>query len=58
MPITRSDKVPELLQFIDKATLVNPRFQYKVKQGYGFAVGHRFTSVASGANVDIYFHLF
>jgi len=55
MPITGSDKVPELLQFIDKTTLINPRFQYKIKQGYGFAVGHRFTNVASGASVDVYF---
>ena len=55
MPITGSDKIPELLQFIDKTTLINPRFQYKIKQGYGFAVGHRFTNVASGASVDLYF---
>jgi len=55
MPITCSDKVPELLQFIDKTTLTNPRLQYKIEQGYGFAVGHRFPNVGTGANVDLYF---
>jgi len=55
MPISGSDKVPELLQFEDKTALINPRFQYKIRQGYGFAVGRRFPDVASGASIDFYF---
>ena len=55
MPITGTDKIPDILQFVDKTAITNPRFQYKIKEGYGFAVGHRFPSVASGASVDLYF---
>jgi len=47
--------VPGILQFVDKTAITNPRFQYKIKQGYGFAVGHRFPSVGAGASIDIYF---
>jgi len=46
---------PQFLKFSDDAVVFNPRFQYKIKKGYGFAVGHRFPNVASGASVDLYF---
>jgi len=46
---------PQFLKFSDDAVVSNPRFQYKIKKGYGFAVGHRFINVASGASVDVYF---
>jgi len=46
---------PQFLKFDDDVVVSNPRFQYKIKKGYGFAVGHRFPNVASGASVDFYF---
>jgi len=55
MPITRSDKVPELLQFIDKTVITNWRFFYKIYQGYGFSISHRFEGIADGSSVDVYF---
>jgi len=55
MPITKSDKIPGILQFADKTTIVNPRLFYKIYQGYGFSASHRFESVADGASVDVYF---
>ena len=45
----------EILQFIDGTQITNPRFFYKIKEGYGYAVGHRFPNVASGSSVDLYF---
>ena len=45
----------KLLEFDDGTGVFNPRFQYKIEKGYGFAVGHRFPDVASGASVDLYF---
>ena len=43
------------LRFVDKTMITNPRFFYKVYEGKGFTVSHRFTGVASGASVDFYF---
>jgi len=45
----------EILQFLDGTQIVNPRFFYKVYEGYGFAVGHRFPGVGAGSSVDLYF---
>ena len=45
----------DILQFRDGTQIVNPRFFYKIYEGYGFAAGHRFTGVASDAYVEIYF---
>jgi len=44
-----------ILQFNDRTLIVSPRFQYMIKQGYGFAVGHRFVDIADEASVDLYF---
>jgi hypothetical protein len=44
-----------ILQFLDGTQIFNPRFFYKVYEGYGFAVSHRFESVAQNAEVNIYF---
>jgi len=55
MPITRSDKVPELLQFVDDTIITNWRFFYKIYQGYGFSISHRFEGVADGSSIDVYF---
>lgn len=44
-----------ILQFIDGTQIVNPRFFYKIYQGYGFAVSRRFEGVAADASVDVYF---
>lgn len=44
-----------ILQFVDGTQITNPRFFYKIYQGYGFSVGHRFESVASDAAVNLYF---
>jgi len=54
MPITRSDKEPELLQFTDKTVIQNPRFFYKIYEGYGYAASHRFEGVADDATGEIY----
>ncbi len=53
---TRPSKIPlDLLQFSDGTAIVNPRFFYKIYEGYGFSISHRFTAVANGASVDVYF---
>jgi hypothetical protein len=44
-----------ILQFLDGTQITNPRFFYKIYQGYGFSVSHRFENVASGAEVNLYF---
>jgi hypothetical protein len=44
-----------ILQFLDGTQIFNPRFFYKIYEGYGFAVSHRFESVSSDASVNIYF---
>jgi hypothetical protein len=44
-----------ILQFLDGTQIFNPRFFYKIYEGYGFAVSHRFESVASDAAVNLYF---
>ena len=43
------------LQFRDRTIIVNPRFFYKICEGYGFSISHRFESVGSGSSVDLYF---
>lgn len=53
---TRPSKIPlDLLQFIDGAVIINPRFFYKIHEGYGFSISRRFEGVADGSSVDIYF---
>lgn len=44
-----------VLQFKDRTVIVNPRFFYKIWQGYGFAVSKRFEGVAADGSVDILF---
>jgi hypothetical protein len=49
-------RIPKpILQFVDGTQITDPRFFYKIYQGYGFSVSHRFESVASDASVDLYF---
>ena len=50
MPITRSDKVPELLQFSDKTVLVNQRLLIKIVGGDAYLAGQRIEDVASGGS--------
>lgn len=38
-------------QFLDGTQIFNPRFFYKIYEGYSFVVSHRFESVASDAAV-------
>jgi len=45
----------DILQFKDGTQIVNPRFFYKIHEGYGFSISHRFTGVASGGSVDLFF---
>jgi len=45
----------KLLQFMDKTVIMNPRFFYKIWQGYGFAACKRFESVASGSSIEMLF---
>jgi len=45
----------DLLQFVDGTTIINPRFFYKIYQGYGFASSKRFEGVGSGSHIDILF---
>jgi len=53
---SRPTNIPrELLQFLDGTAITNPRFFYKVFEGYGFGVSHRFEGVADGSSVDLYF---
>ena len=44
-----------VLQFSDGTQIVNPRFFYKIHEGYGFVASRRFEGVASDASVDLYF---
>jgi len=44
-----------LLTFLDKSLIVNPGFFYKIYEGKGFSISHRFVSVASDASADVYF---
>jgi hypothetical protein len=44
-----------ILQFLDGTQIFNPRFFYKTYEGYGFAISHRFESVASDASINLYF---
>ena len=44
-----------LLRFVDKTLITNPRFFYKIYEGKGFSVSHRFESVAADAYVDLLF---
>jgi len=50
MPITRSDKVPELLQFSDKTVLVNQRLLVKIIDGDAYLAGQRIEGVGSGSS--------
>jgi hypothetical protein len=50
-----NSKLSSLLQFIDGTLIMNPRLFYKIYEGYGFAISHRFENVASDASVNIYF---
>jgi len=52
---TFREVVKAVLQFPDGTQIFNPRFFYKIYEGYGFSVSHRFEGVASGASVDLYF---
>mgnify|MGYP000651507505 CR=1 FL=1 len=45
----------KIKQFKDGTVIVNQRFFYKIYEGYGFSISHRFESVSSDASVDIYF---
>ena len=44
-----------LLRFVDNTIIVNPRFFKKVYEGRGFTASHRFTGIASGSFIDMYF---
>jgi len=44
-----------ILQFLDGTQIFNPRFFYKIYEGYGFAISHRFESVDAAAAVYLYF---
>jgi hypothetical protein len=44
-----------ILQFIDGTQIFNPRFFYKVYEGYGFAASKTFKNVAAGADKQILF---
>jgi len=44
-----------MLQFIDGTLIHNPRFFYKVYEGYAFSVSKRFAAVAPDSAVEIYF---
>jgi len=50
MPITKSDKIPELLQFSDKTVLVNQRLLIKIVNGDSYLAGQRIDDVASGSS--------
>jgi len=53
---SRPSKIPlDLLQFLDGAVIINPRFFYKIYQGFGFSISHRFDDVANGSSADVYF---
>jgi len=47
--------VSALLQFLDGTMIINPRLFYKIYEGYGFSVSHRFEGVGAGSSVDVYF---
>ena len=44
-----------MLQFLDGTAIFNPRFFYKIHEGYGFGVSRRFEGVGADAYVDLYF---
>jgi len=44
----------DLLQFFDGTQIVNPRFFYKIYEGYGFGLSHRFEGVTDGSSVYLY----
>lgn len=44
-----------ILQFLDGTQIFNPRFFYKVYEGYGFVASKSFKSVGSGAYKQILF---
>jgi len=48
-------KLLSILQFADGTIAVNPRFQYKIFNGFGFTASHRFEGVASNDAVNMYF---
>jgi len=53
---TAAVRIPkEILQFIDGTQIVNPRFFYKIYEGYGFSISHRFEGVGADSSVDLYF---
>jgi len=54
--LSHTSKIPKaILQFLDGTQIVNPRFFYKIYEGYGFSINHRFEGVASDTSVNIYF---
>jgi len=55
-PTLLDSKIPKpLLQFLDGTAIFNPRFFYKIHEGYGFGVSRRFEGVGADAYVDLYF---
>jgi len=44
-----------LLTFLDRTLIVSPGFFYKIYEGKGFSISHRFEGVASDASADVYF---
>jgi len=53
---SHTSKIPKaILQFLDGTQITNPRFFYKIYEGYGFGFSRRFTGVANGASEDVYF---
>lgn len=54
--LSHTSKIPKaILQFTDGTQITNWRFFYKIYEGYGFAVSHRFEGVASGSTANLYF---
>lgn len=43
------------LKFDDGTLIINPRFQKKIENGNGFAVGHRFEGVGTDESIYMYF---
>ena len=53
---SHTSKIPKaILQFIDGTQITNPRFFYKIYEGYGFEASRRFESVGAGDSIDVYF---
>jgi len=44
-----------VLQFLDGTQIMNPRFFYKIHEGYGFGASKRVESLASGSSIDFLF---